>query len=556
MKDHLIRAVASACQQAFGSEITPELARTDPQFGDYATNVAMQLARQLGKSPRDIADTLVGALQGSEGIRTVDVAGPGFINITVTDSLLTSALAAEPQRPLAGKVVVAEYSDPNPFKVLHAGHLYTTVTGDVIASLLENAGATVHRLNFGGDVGLHVGKTMWAICSYFGGEHPEKLEDVPAEARLEWLSERYVEGNDAYDRDEAAKAAIIEANKRVYELHEHDDHESPFARMYWTCREWSYKGFDALYAALQVHPFERYIPESEVTPLGVAIAQQALSDGVLAQSDGAVVFKGEEHGLHTRVFINSVGLPTYETKDLGLAATKWKDYAFDLGFIITANDIVEYMKVVLKVLSRYYPEVAERTTHLTHGVIKLPGGVKMSSRKGNILRAADILQAAQEANKAATGKNDADVELAAVKYAFLKNRIGGDIIYDPSESVALEGNSGPYIQYAHARACRILEKSDAGAVKQLEGELKPDERLLLSKITEYSEVVAQATAELMPHHICTYLYELAQVFNRFYESNRVIGDEREKERLALVAHYADTLRAGLALLHIPAPSSM
>jgi arginyl-tRNA synthetase len=214
------------------------------------------------------------------------------------------------------------------------------------------------------------------------------------------------------------------------------------------------------------------------------------------------------------------------------------------------------MKVVLAALAQFYPEVVERSKHLTHGMVKLPGGVKMSSRKGNILRANDILDAAKEASKKQSRQENDGTVLAAVKYAFLKNRIGGDIVYDPEESVALEGNSGPYLQYAHARARSILAKAGAVAA-DLDGvEFDKNERSLARKISEYSEAVEKATSELMPHHVCTYLYELAQTFNRFYEKSRVIGDERQTVRLGLVEHYADTLKDGLSLLSISAPNKM
>jgi arginyl-tRNA synthetase len=205
-------------------------------------------------------------------------------------------------------------------------------------------------------------------------------------------------------------------------------------------------------------------------------------------------------------------------------------------------------------VEQFRPELVKATSHLTHGLVKLAGGVKMSSRKGNILRAVDVLDEARSANKKLTGQDNEDTVLGAIKYSFLKTRIGGDTIYDPEESVSLEGNSGPYLQYAHARARSILakvERSDAEL-----SELQEGERSLLRKITEYQEVVEQATKERMPHIICTYLYELAQVFNRFYEHNRVIDDERQAIRLQLVSDYADTLKGGLELLGITAPERM
>lgn len=560
MKSTLEQQVSSACKELFNIEIQVELTRPEEQFGDYTTNVALQLAGQLNKSPRDIGNTLASRLKEnlSEQIDDVTVAGPGFINIYLNDRALKNALKVKPAKSLASKSIVAEYSDPNPFKVLHAGHLYTTIVGDSIARLLEAAGAEVHRINYGGDVGLHVGKTMWAIIRNLGGEFPDKLVEVPDKERPDWLSERYVEGNNAYEENGKFKDEIGIINRRVYEIHENNDHNSAFALIYWTCRQWSYDGFRELYEQLQVINFERYIAESEVTSLGIEMVKKGLANGIFTKSDGAAVFVGEPHGLHTRVFLTSEGLPTYEAKELGVATLKWQDYHFDQGIIITANDIVEYMKVVMKALENFYPEIVSRSRHFTHGNIKLPGNQKMSSRKGNILRAQDILAAADKANSDLNGQNNNETVLGAVKYAFLKNRVGGDIIYDPEQSVSLEGNSGPYLQYSHARARSILRKSSVELRDQvLEDEkLEDGERSLVRKITEYVEVLDKAVIELMPHHICTYLYELSQIFNHFYEHNRVVGDKREPIRLMLVKYYADTLQSGLSLLGIVAPDKM
>lgn len=581
----------STVKALYDIEVDLELTRPDEQFGDFSTNVALQLSKQLGKNPREIAEELAQKLRSvqepSLEITDVSVAGPGFLNLTLSDKALLDSLNVESTRTLEGKTVVAEYSDPNPFKVLHAGHLYTSIVGDAIANLLEHAGGNVHRVNFGGDVGLHVGRTMWAILRELGGENPEGLAAIPEAERSEWMAKQYVVGTNAYEEDEAAKAEIIAINKRVYQLHTDADHDSPFAQIYWTCRQWSYDYFNAFYARIGSH-FEKYYPESQTAPIGLAIVKEQLAKGVFTESDGAVVFMGEPYGLHTRVFINSAGLPTYEAKDVGLSIEKWQDYHPDLSVISTGNDIVEYMKVVMKAIEQFEPELAHVTKHLTHGNVKLAGGVKMSSRKGNFLRAVDVLDVATEAAKQLS-ENPVSEELvlAAVKYAFLKNRIGGDIVYDPVESVSLEGNSGPYLQYAHARAKSILAKSSdsrhaeqphlgwarvsappdlaadvsvtsRGVLKlvQDDGGLEAGERSLVRKLSEYSEVVDRAVAELMPHHICTYLYELAQTFNRFYEHNRVIGDPREAIRLDLVSRYADTLKDGLTLLGITAPERM
>jgi arginyl-tRNA synthetase len=554
MKQQLETKLATICDSLFGVQVSIELSRPEEQFGDYSTNVSLKLAKDQGKSPREVAEELVSSIreQMSE-FKQVEVAGPGFINLSLTDEALVEAINSEASRTLDNQTIVAEYSDPNPFKVLHAGHLYTSIVGDAIANLMERAGANVHRVNFGGDVGLHVGKTMWAIIEKLGGELPDKLNDIPENERAEWLSEAYVAGNNAYEDNEEAKHKIIEYNKQVYAVVDNSDHESDFAKIYWTTRQWSYDYFYVFYERIGTH-FEKYYPESETAGLGLATVKEHIGD-VYEESNGAVIFDGEKYGLHTRVFINSEGLPTYEAKDVGLIMKKWQDYQFDQSVVITGNDIIEYMKVVLKSIEQFQPELPKRTRHLTHGIVKLAGGTKMSSRKGNILRAVDVLDAAGAANKAQSDKDDQKTVLGAVKYAFLKSRIGGDIIYDPKESVSIEGNSGPYLQYAHARARSILDKVSEGDFK-LEGELDENERLLARKLSEYSEVIERSIGELLPHHVCTYLYELAQTFNRFYEKSRVIGDDRQNTRLYLVKLYADKLKSGLELLGIEAPDRM
>ena len=546
--------IQDAVRHEFGLDETVVLTRPEPQFGDFATNVALKLAGQLGKKPREVAEKLADAIRELDEVIEATVAGPGFINIRLQDDALLELWSITAPQTYRHQIVVTEYSDPNPFKVLHAGHLYTSVMGDAISNLVELAGGEVHRVNFGGDVGMHVAKTMWAIGSALGGFSVDKLGVVSEDERANWLASRYVEGTNAYDENDVAKQEIIALNKKIYLIHTDNDHESALAQVYWLTREWSYDYFDTFYARIGTK-FEKYYPESAVADRGIREVRAQVGE-VFSESNGAVVFAGEAFGLHTRVFINSEGLPTYEAKDIGLIFTKYDEYKFDHSIVITGNEQEQYMSVVLKAVEQFAPELAHSSTHLTHGLVKLAGGVKMSSRSGNFLRAVDVLDVAHEANVQANSSDDEQVSLGAVKYAFLRTRMGGDIIYDPEESVSLHGNSGPYLQYAYARAHSILTKSKVQPEEASDVVFDKGERALLLKLSEYQEVLAKSVADLMPHHICTYLYELAQVFNRFYETSRIIDDPRESIRLLLVDRYARTLKAGLDVLNIPVPDRL
>jgi arginyl-tRNA synthetase len=379
------------------------------------------------------------------------------------------------------------------------------------------------------------------------------MTDIPEAIRVNFLGTMYAEGATAYEQDEPSKIAIDELNKEIYELS-----DPVLTEFYETGKQWSLAYFADVYEQLDFTPFEKNYMEREVAGTGLELVRAHLSDGVFQESNGAIVFTGERFGLHTRVFVNAKGLPTYEAKDLGNAMRKFDDYKYDHSIIITAEEQTQYFRVMLKALEQFEPNIAAATRHIAHGMVKLSTG-KMSSRTGRVLRAIDVYDAVLEEAKELSKQNpDAPIEqnaLGALKYMFLKNRIGGDIVCDLKESVSMQGNSGPYIQYAHARASSILAKrehnAEAGFV-----DLDASERLLVKKIAEYEEVLAHSVEELMPHYICTYLYELAQAFNRFYEHNRVIDDERECTRLQLVAAYAQILKNGLSTLNIPAPESM
>ena len=343
----VVDVISETIKQLFDVEMAVELQRPKPEFGDFATNVAMQLAGRLGQNPRQIAEQIVERLRTNPLFSTVEIAGPGFINLKLTDQILWQTAQAHAPAIYQNMSYVLEYSCPNAFKDLHTGHLYQTIYGDILARVLESAGATVHRTSFGGDVGLHVAKCLYGMKIALDGFNPDKLDTVEHDAflRAQWIGQVYVIGAKAYEEDTTAQAEIVEINTAIYRLHEENAHQSPMAQVYWTTRQWSFDYFSAFYQLIKVDNMH-YYPESSTAPVGLKVVREQLALGNLEQSDGAVVFKGDEQQhLHTRVFITSNNLPTYETKDIGVIWLEKQDYNFDHRILITGNDQKEYMRV-------------------------------------------------------------------------------------------------------------------------------------------------------------------------------------------------------------------
>jgi len=547
MYEELKQAVKDAAKKLFGADIEPELSRPDEKFGDYATNAALQLAKKAAASPPQIARQLIDELKSTAGIKEASVAGPGFINFRLTDEALARAVssAAEPARPLAGQEILVEFGDPNPFKEMHIGHLYSYIVGDAISSLLESQGASVKRLSYHGDVGLHVAKAIYGLQHAEGqAAGHETIEEE------NYLGAAYALGAEKYEADPAAKEAIDKINIQIYERS-----DPAINKLHEDGIKLSFDYFDKILNLLSISNDKRYL-ESQTTPAGLQLVKENTGK-VFTESQGAVIYEGEKAGLHTRVFITSKGLPTYEAKDLGLVKLKAADFPqAGRSIVITASEQSEYFKVMLAALSEIDKPLADKTTHLSHGFLSLSTG-KMSSRTGNVYPAMKLLLEVKKAVHELYPESEVrkDVTFAAVKYAFLKQRLGGDIVLDVDESISIEGNSGPYLQYAHARACSILAKAGKNGAEVPAG-WDASERSLALKISEYPEAIGKAAAELMPHHICTYLYELAQTFNSFYEKSRIIGDEREAVRLGLAKAYRQVLQNGLGVLDIAAPEKM
>ena len=531
----------------YQQQVDVQLTRPDPKFGDFATNAALQLAKPLGKNPREIAEAIAEELRGRQEFSEVSVAGPGFINVTLSDQAVLESLKVRPATNRAGKTVVIETNCPNPFKAMHIGHALNAILADTMANLLAVDGAAVHRVSYHGDVGTHVGKSMWAILREIDGD-VSKLDAIPADKRNEFMSRMYVEGARAAKESPEARAEIDELAKQSFVL---DD--PLYKQVYETCKAWSFDEIDANVARLGNVPIERRYVESETEVPGKSLIK-AKTPEVFTKSDGAYIFKGSQYGAFDNVFIGSHGNGLYGAHDMGLIQLKHQDYPnLDLSITVNGEEQAAYFRGVIVASELAIPELKGKLFNYATGLVKLTTG-KMSSRTGEVITIDWLFNEFKKAIKQAGGEPTDEVVAGALRYQFLKVKIGSDVVFDINDAVSLTGNTGSYLQYAHARARGILAKSEQTVA--FPTELFDEDRLLVRKMSEYAESVNRATESLEPHHVCAYLFELAQEFNRYYEKNQVVGSDKEAHRVGLVAVYADILKAGLTILGIAAPERL
>lgn len=544
--DSTARTIASLVQNLYSVDVEVRLDRPDPQFGDYATNIALQLAKVVGKNPREIATDIADKLRETGEYENVEVAGPGFINITLGANALLALTKENPAVTRQREETVIETNNPNPFKAMHIGHGFNAILGDTIANLLAVSGARVHRVSYHGDVGLHVGRSMYSLLQYADGDFA-KIEAIPESQRNTFMSKMYAEGSKAYKESEEAKAEINKLAERSF-----TPGDDLYGKIYELCKAWSFEQIDAIVERLGNVPIERRFLESAADARGVETVR-ANVPGIFQESDGALVFKGSEHGSFDNVFVGSNGRGLYAARDLGLMQLKDEAYSPVHSYIVTAEEQRDYFKGVIAAAGLVWPNKKDVTINISTGTVKLSTG-KMSSRDGDVIEIAWLFDEFAKAIKERGGEPTDEIVAGALRYSFLRVKIGSDVIFDINEAVSLTGNTGSYLQYAHARAKSILAKTATSVVYPTE--VHAEDRALVRKLGEYHEVVTRATTLLEPHHVCNYLFELAQEFNRYYEKNQVIGSDEEQHRVGLVAVYADTLKAGLSILGIHAPDQM
>lgn len=535
----------------------------DESHGDYALTIAMKLAKQLGKNPREIAEAIIASLSHHQGmqefVQSMEVAGPGFINLRLHPSFFTKELSAINEEygknsELAGKKAIIEYTDPNPFKVLHIGHLMSNTIGESLSRILQWSGAEIKRANYQGDVGMHVAKTLWGLQSMGLDQLPK---DAALSEQVAYLGQAYAKGSTAYaDGELNVQEEIKKINKAVYEQSDENLND-----LYAWGRQVSLDYFETQYQKLGTK-FDYYFFESNVAKPGMELVQEFLKKGIFEESKGAIIFPGEKYDLHTRVFLNAEGLPTYEAKELGLAKVKYEQYPYDLSVVVTGNEINQYFQVLLKAMEFVYPELQKKTVHIGHGMLRLPEG-KMSSRTGSVIAAEDLIKQAEERAKEKETKAKGDIStpvaIGAIKFSILSQSAGSDIIFDFEKSLSFEGDSGPYLQYTYARSQSILRKAnEQGLTPSNElpdgWETQSVERLLL----RFPEEVQKSLHHYSSHYIAMYLLQLARAYNSWYGNTKIIDPEDTATgyRLFLVQAIAQVMKNGLWLLGIEVVEEM
>ena len=580
---YMIEKIEKILKSVIGEDVDVAVSASERfGFGHYSSNVAFKLAKTQGKSPLQVAEDLAIKLSSSNEFERVEAAAPGFINFWLKPEIFQKELAVilknknkyGQNNNLKGQKILVDYTDPNPFKEFHIGHLMSNAIGESLCRIFEWNGAKVVRVCYQGDVGLHVAKTIWGIF--------QDIDNFPKDSaklseKIAFLGKAYVLGSQKYADNECAAEEIKDINKKVFSaidgsLEGREKVDKDINNLYKKGKKWSLEHFDEVYEKLGTK-FDHFVLESSVISDAEKIVREFLNKGVFEESNGAIIFPGEKYGLHTRVFISSQGLPTYETKDIGLAEKKMGlEKGLTSSLIVTANEQDAYFQVVFKALEFIFPEYAKISKHIGHGMMRFASG-KMSSRAGNVITAESLIGEIEKlvetkiAEQKLTEKEKKEIKdvvsIGAIKYSILRQAIGGDIIFDLEKSISFEGDSGPYLQYAYTRAKSILEKASnppAGGEK-----VKPALKKMPSEVTEletmlchFSEIVERSGKEQAPHYIATYLIELARVFNAYYAKFKIVDakDEYSPYKVALTSAFAQVMENGLEILGIRVPERM
>ncbi|MCK4923301.1 MAG: arginine--tRNA ligase [Bacteroidales bacterium] len=590
--DILFKSVLDACKELYDqtpNENLIQLQKTRKDFtGDY-TLVVFPLVKMARKSPENTAEEIGNYLQNLLAeIESYNVI-KGFLNFTITPEYWNNFLfeiGAEKNygiNPIdKGKPsVMVEFSSPNTNKPLHLGHIRNNLLGYSISNILEASGRKVIKVNLVNDRGIHICKSMLAWQK--AGKNETPSEDKKGD---KLVGEYYVAFDKAYkaelaelekkglSKEEAEKKSPLMLETREM-LRKWEAGDQEVLELWKTMNSWVYEGFDKTYKTMGVS-FDKIYYESDTYKLGKELVEEGLKNSVLSQkSDKSIWADLTEDGLDSKLLLRADGTSVYMTQDLGTARQRFKDFNIDKHIYVVGNEQNYHFQVLALILKKLGFEWAEKIFHLSYGMVELPEG-KMKSREGTVVDADDLMNdmivtakdMSEEMGKLSEIQEEEkeliyrQVGLGALKYFILKVDPKKNMTFNPTESIDFNGNTGPFIQYTHARIRSILRKAEAeGVISSNSSDHKPEEKeiSLIKLLFDFPDIIESSAREMSPALIANYMYEIAKEFNQFYHDHSILKAESEtiKEfRLALAEVCSHVIKSGMGLLGIEVPERM
>ncbi|MDX5482290.1 MAG: arginine--tRNA ligase [Hymenobacteraceae bacterium] len=588
------QSISQALQALFNISVDASqiaLQPTRKEFAGSFTFVTFPYTKQVGKGPEQIGQALGEYLkERAAEIKNYNVV-KGFLNLEVEETVWLRLFRELMQNPAhgqgeaSGKNVMVEYSSPNTNKPLHLGHLRNNFLGYAVAEILKANGHKVMKANLVNDRGIHICKSMLAYEKFGNGETPEssgikgdhlvgKYYVLFDKAYKEQIDELVAQG---MDKEEAKKKAplMLEAQDMLKKWEEGDTATVDLWKM---MNSWVYAGFDETYRTIGVD-FDKYYYESETYMLGKERVEEGLAKEVFfKKADGSVWVDLTDEGLDEKLLLRADGTSVYITQDLGTAELKYNDFPYDQSVYVVADEQNYHFQVLKATLKKLGKPYADGIYHLSYGMVDLPSG-KMKSREGTVVDADELVQEMVDTARQQTeelGKIEGftpeqaqqlyhTLAMGALKYFLLKVDPKKRMLFNPQESIDFRGNTGPFVQYTHARISAILRKAAEMGIKvdtlsfDNLTNLHEAEQEVITQLVNYPAVVKEAGNLYAPSVIANYAYELAKAYNRFYPEISIFNETDEQARgfrIALSAMVARFVRESMALLGIEVPERM
>jgi arginyl-tRNA synthetase len=550
-------------------------------FGDYSTSISLSLAGRLKRIPLEVAEELVFEIKShnmsfeSENnyhpiISSIEAVSPGFINFKLSESWLKDQMleilkkgdSYGSNKKGEGKIVLIEFSQPNPNKPMHIGHSRNNFLGSSLSNIFEFNGFNVVRLNYMNDWGTHICKSMLMYKNFGQGKNPNKKPDHFVGDFYRMYEREHKKNPEKLDKELADMFNMLE------------DGDKETLDLWKKITGWVYDGWKVTYDNENVH-FDEWEYQSNFKKSGKEIVERAVEKGIAEKdSSGAIIARFEKFGLPDKVLLRSDGTSIYITQDTQLAVENYEKYRFEKRIYVVDKRQSDYFKQLFKLLELLGFKWFKKLFHLSYGWVSMPGGA-MSSREGNVVDADSVFEKmiSLEKEEIENSLKDIDnlestsnkVALGAYRYGMLKVDPKQDIVFDFDNLTRFEGNTGPYLMYTYARAMSLLEKAGIELNKSNYSfeffentPLEDREKILLREFYKFTDVVMSSGDNLTPHTIANFLYDLAQKFNAFYAEVPVLNaDEHVKDfRIVLVYCYSILIKNGLKLLGIEVVEKM